>query len=199
MIVQSGSRLALRPGADQKARDQLDRPLRRRQADALQPPAAQRVEPFERQREMRAALVRRDGVDLVDDDGFRGREHAAARFGAEQDVERFRRGHQDVRRRLAHPVALALRRVAGAHPGADRDLGQAPRPQFLADAGERRVEVLADVVRQRLQRRDVDDLRLVRRGRPSRPCRTSLSIAARNAASVLPDPVGAAISTCRPA
>src|SRR6202022_1428367 len=36
-------------------------------------------------------------------------------------------------------------------------------------------------------------------GRPSTPCRTSASIAARNAASVLPDPVGAATSTCRPA
>ena len=56
-----------------------------------------------------------------------------------------------------------------------------------------------DIVRQRLQRRDVDDLRFVARVRPPAPCRTSPSIAARNAASVLPEPVGAAISTCRPA
>ena len=144
---------------------------------------------------MGAALVRRDRMDLVDDDGLRGRQHAAAGFGAEQDVERLRRGHEDVRRQAAHAVALARRRVAGAHPGADLDVGQALRAQLLADAGERRFEVLLDVVRQRLQRRDIDDLRLVRRGRarPS-PWRTSSSIAARNAASVLPEPVGAAIS-----
>src|SRR5277367_739767 len=35
--------------------------------------------------------------------------------------------------------------------------------------------------------------------RASRPCRTRSSIAARNAASVLPDPVGAAMRVCRPA
>ena len=34
---------------------------------------------------------------------------------------------------------------------------------------------------------------------PSTASRTSVSIAARNAASVLPEPVGAAMSVCRPA
>ncbi len=33
---------------------------------------------------------------------------------------------------------------------------------------------------------------------PAAASRTSVSMAARNAASVLPDPVGAAISACRP-
>ena len=183
-------RFAARPcgaGADQKAGDQLDRLLRRRQADALQPPAAQRVEPLQRQREMRAALVRRDRVDLVDDDGLRGRQHAAARFGAEQDVERFRRRHEDMRRQAAHAVALGRRRVAGAHPAADLDIGQAPRPQFLADAGERGFEVLAGC------RSTAPSAARHRRsasrpagGDPSMPWRTSASIAARNAASVLP-------------
>ena len=56
-------------------------------------------------------------------------------------------------------------------------------------------QVDADVVRQRLQRRDVDDVRLVgQRAAVLEPSRTSSSIAARNAASVLPEPVGAAIS-----
>ncbi len=87
---------------------------------------------------------------------------ARPEFGAEQDVERFRRGDDDMRRAPAHALALARRRVAGAHPGADLDVGQALRAQRLADAGERRVEIRLDVVRQRLERRDVDDLRLVR-------------------------------------
>ena len=77
--------------------------------------------------------------------------------------------------------------------------GMALVAQRLPDAGQRRGEVLAHVVRQRLQRRDVDDGRLVGQRRLDTPCRTSPSIAARNAASVLPDPVGAATSTFRPA
>jgi len=64
-------------------------------------------------------------------------------------------------RTTAHAVTLAGGRVAGAHPGADIDVGQALRLQRSADAGERRFEVAPDVVRQRLERRDVDDLGFV--------------------------------------
>ena len=119
------------------------------------------VQPLQRQRQMRAALVRRDGVDLVDDDGARGLEHRAARLGAEQDVERLRRRDDDVRRAATRSIPLARRRVAGAHPAADLDVGQPLLAQRLADAGQRRLEVALDVVRQRLERRDVDDLGLV--------------------------------------
>ena len=147
--------------AEQEAGDQLDRLLRRRQPDALQAAAAQRGQAFERERQMRAALVRRQRVDLVDDHRARGGEHRAARLGTEQDVERFRRGDDDVRRAPAHAVALGCRRVAGAHQGADLDLGQALRAQRVGDAGQRRLEVALDVVRQRLERRDIDDVGLV--------------------------------------
>ena len=129
MIVHSAARRAVRAGADQEARDLLDRLLRRREADAQQPVAAERRQPLEREREVRAALVRRERVDLVDDHGARGREHRAAGLRAEQDVERLRRGDEDVRRRAAHALALARRRVAGAHPGADLDVRQALRAQ----------------------------------------------------------------------
>ena len=98
-----------------------DRPMRSSRS------AAQRRQALERQRQVRAALVRRQRVDLVDDHGARGREHRAARLRAEQDVERLRRGDDDVRRAAAHAVALACGRVAGAHPGADVDVGQALR------------------------------------------------------------------------
>ena len=50
--------------------DGLDRALRGRQPDALRRPLADRLEPLEREREVRAALVACDGVDLVDDDGL---------------------------------------------------------------------------------------------------------------------------------
>ncbi len=146
---------------DQQMPDRLDRVLRRGQADPLQPPAAQCRQPFERQRQMRAALVGRHGVDLVHDHGFGGGQHCAARRGAEQDVERLRRGDDDVRRAAAHALALAGRRVAGAHPGADLHIGQTAFAQSVADARQRRFQVALDVVGQRLQRRDIDHLRLV--------------------------------------
>ncbi len=159
-----------------------------------------RLQPLERQREVAAALARRDGVDLVDDDGAHGRQHRSPRDRAEQDVQRFGRRHQDVRRLPQALAPLGGRRVAGAHGGADLDVGQAERAQLGADAGERRLEVGADVVRERLQRRDVDDASSRRRGRPARGRRApGASSAARKAVSVLPEPVGAATSVCRPA
>ena len=43
------------------------------------PPVAQRLEPLEREREVRAALVAGDGVDLVDDDGLDRAQRARGR------------------------------------------------------------------------------------------------------------------------
>ena len=65
------------PRADQKPRDRLDRLLGRRQADPQQPLAAERFQALERERQVGAALVRGERVDLVDDHGPRGLEHPA--------------------------------------------------------------------------------------------------------------------------
>ncbi len=148
-------------GADKKPRHGFDRLLRRRQTDPQQPALGQRRQPLERHGEMAAALVRCHRMDFVDDDGPGRRQHRPAGLRAEQDVKRFRGGDDDVRRPAVHLLALALGCVAGAHPAADRDVRQALLLQRLADPGERRFEVAADVVRQRLQRRDVDHLGLV--------------------------------------
>ena len=171
-----------------------ERPMRSRRS----PHSAS--QPLEREREMAAALVRRERVDLVDDHRARRRQHRAAGLGAEQDVERFRRRDDDVRRPPAHALRArpaACRRCAPAC-GSRRPAGpaRASSSRMPASGASR---LLLDVVRQRLQRRDVDDLRLVRQPAARRPARTRSSIAARKAASVLPEPVGAAISVCRPA
>jgi hypothetical protein len=153
---------AVRAHAHQETRHRLDRLLGRREADAQQPVAAERGQPLERQRQMGTALIRRHGVNLVDDHGADGGEHRAPGFRPEQDVERFRRGDDDVRRAAAHAFALARGRIAGPHPGADVHVRQALLAQGLANAGKRRFEVALDVVRQCLERGDIDDLRLVR-------------------------------------
>jgi hypothetical protein len=60
-----------------------------------------------------------------------------------------------VRRAFAHRRALARAGVAGAHRRANLHVGQALALQFGANPGQRFLEVDADVVGQRLERRDV--------------------------------------------
>ena len=110
---------------------------------------------------MAAALVRRQRVNLVDDHRSGGREHAAARLRSKQDIKRFRRRDDDVGWPAAHALALSRGCIAGAHPRADLDIAQALLPQRRTDAGQRRLEIFPDIVRERLQRGDVDDLGLV--------------------------------------
>ena len=73
--------------------------------------------------------------------------------------------------RLArHLLALPLRRVAGAQGGADGRQRDAPFGREGGDFGQRDFEVLVDVVAERLERGDVDDLRLVgQRAEPGPP------------------------------
>ena len=54
-------------GPDHEAPDLLERVLRRGQADALDVAARRLDQPLQRDRQMRAALGLRDGVDLVQD------------------------------------------------------------------------------------------------------------------------------------
>ena len=108
-----------RPVADEQAPDGLDRPLRRREADAVRARVAQRLEPLEREREVRAALVARDRVDLVDDDGLDRAQRLAALRAGDQEVERLRGGDHEARRLAHHRGALRARGVAGAHRDAD--------------------------------------------------------------------------------
>ena len=148
--------------AGQKLCDYFDRLLRCRESDPRQRAAGQSLQAFQRQRQMRAAFVARDGVNFIDDDGAAGCEHIAAGLRTQQDVQRLRGGHDDVRRPAPHAGALRLRGVAGAHHRPYLNVRYAKRHQLFANAAQRRLEIALDVVRQRLQRRDVDHARLVR-------------------------------------
>ncbi len=153
------------PRPDEQPRDRLDRLLRRRQPDPHRHAPAdlgdEPVEPLERDREVGAALVARHGVDLVDDHRAQLTERGAPLVRGQQDVQRLRRGDEDVRRALRHLRALARRRIARAD--ADADLGKlhAAFGRIHGELRERRLEVAMDVVRQRLERRDVEDRRVV--------------------------------------
>ncbi len=146
-------------GADQERGDHLDRLLRGRQAHPRRRDGAHVGEPFEREAEVAPALVSGQRVDLVDDDGVDGVEGGAALRGRDEEVERFGRGDDERARGPDHRRPLAGGGVAGADPDGERRGRQPELPRLGADLGERPFEVLGDVDRQRLQRRDVDDPR----------------------------------------
>ena len=133
----------------------------------------QRVQPLERQRQVRAALVGGDGVDLVDDHRAHVAQRPPPRLRGQQDEERLGRRHQHVRRPLGRLAPLARGRVAGPDRGPDARRRVAQLRRQRPQLGERLLEVAADVVRQRLQRRDVKDAGPVgqRRRRPRSPRR----------------------------
>ena len=147
--------------AGEESCDLLDGFLRGRQPDPHQRLRDNRLQPLEREREMRAALVAGDGVNLIDDHRAAGRQHLAPGSRGQQDVQGFGRRHDDVRRSAPHPGAFPLRGVAGAHRRPDRHIGKAERSELGADPLERRLEIAMDVVRQCLQGRNVDDPGLV--------------------------------------
>ena len=117
----------------------------------------ERIQPFERQRQVRAALVVGDGVDFIHDHRLDVAQNLPALLRREQDVKRFRRGHQDVRRPLQHGAALVHQRVAGADGGTDLRHQQTALARQLQDFAQRDFQILLDVVAQRLERRNIED------------------------------------------
>ena len=159
----------------EEARHFVDRPHRRRQPDPLGGGhartliLAERVEPLEADRQVSAALGRRDGVHLVDDHRVDVLERLAGLAG-EHQIQRLRRRDQDVGRSRDELAPVARGRVTRAD--ADGDLGDrdAQATGRLADAHERRAQVALDIDAERLERRDVEDpsggWRSIRRSSP---------------------------------
>jgi hypothetical protein len=121
----------------------------------------QLVQPLERERQVRAALVARHRVDLIHDHGADVRQPGSARRRGEQDEQRLGRGDEDVRWPLPRLAPLVRGRVARAHRGADHGGGQAGRHRGGGELGERLVQVAPHVVGEGLQRRDVEDMRAI--------------------------------------
>ena len=158
------------PVATEELRDLLQRPLGGGQPDALRRPFGDEFEPLERQREVRTALGRGHRVDLVDDHRLDADERVARRR-REHQVQRLGRRDQQVGRAPDELLAVARRRVAGAHADLGRDEGLAEPFGRQLDALQRGAQVLLDVERQGSQRGDVEHARAMsatfrpRRGR----------------------------------
>ena len=182
-----------------KLRQLLERLLRRRQADANRPRSQQSAsEPLQRQRQMDAALVASHGVDFIDDHRLDVAQNFPASLASEEQIERFRSRDENVRRPAEHLLPLLGRRIARADQGANLLAIRMLLPGQQQNLGQRPLQIALNVVRQGTQRRDVNDIRLLAQLLSSASC-NSRSRLARNAVSVLPEPVGAAIRvSCRP-
>ena len=120
------------------------------------PPAAQRLQPLERKRQVRPPLGRHQGVDLVNDDRLERSQHVA-RVRGEQQVQRFGRGDQQIRRLALESGPVRGGRVARANRHRRHGHRHARRRGGLGDADERRAQIALDVDGERLERRDVED------------------------------------------
>ena len=146
---------------NEEAGDLVDRPLGGGQPDAGHRPVRQRAQPLHRQAQVRAPLVAHHGVQLVQYQSRSALQALPPALGCEQYVKGLRRRYENVGRALGH--GLALRRWCITRPYRCSYLRQRlpPLGRQLPDPLQRHGEVAVDVVGQRLQRRDVDDLRPV--------------------------------------
>jgi len=103
-----------RQRAPEESRYLVERPLRRRESDALQRSPGEVFQPFDRECEVGATLGGHQRVDLVENDRVDRPEHVAC-ARSQQQVERFRRRDEDVGRLAPEPAALGSPGVTGAH------------------------------------------------------------------------------------
>ena len=118
--------------------------------------------------------------------------------GGQHQEQRLGGGDQDVRRPGGQRAALGRRGVAGADADPHLRLGQPQPHRLLPDAGQRTAQIALHVDREGLERGHVQHAAALLRVGRRRACDASRSSAARNAASVLPEPVGATTSTSEP-
>jgi hypothetical protein len=142
--------------AAEEAGDLLQGPLRGGQADPLRRRATTLanpvVEPLEGDRQVAAALGGSEGMDLIDDHGLDPVQRLPG-GRREHEVQRLRRGDEDVGRVPDEVPSLVGRRVTGADADGRLRVHLIEPLRRQPDALERAPEVLLDVDRQRTQRR----------------------------------------------
>ena len=155
----------------QKSRHFLERPLRRGKSDALEPPPSEMLEPFDGQREMRAALRRNDGVNFINDNRLDGAQQLT-RVRSQQKVQRLGRRDENIRRMAQKPRALVSRRISRANRDTRNVVRNSQPLRRLRNSHKRSAQVALNVYRESLDGRDINDaaaLRFARRRRKHQP------------------------------
>ena len=134
----------------------LERGDRGRETDPDEIPATDATEALQRDRKGHAPLRVAYLVDLVQDHILDLLELLAEHWRAQHERERFWRCDEYVRRGTQLPLPLGWQRVPCPHGDPDSGGLRAPPLELSRYLPERPEQVLVDVVRQRLERGDVD-------------------------------------------
>lgn len=108
---------------------------------------------------MGAALVPGEGVDLVHDHRVHAGEGRARALRSQIEIQRLRRGDEQIRGPAQHRLPLTRGRVAGAHRHANRRRLIPELPRHVGDLRQRLLQIGANVDRQRLQRTEIHHAR----------------------------------------
>ncbi len=132
-------------------------PLCGGEADADKPARVQGFQAFQEKRQENAALVGTEGVNLVDD-AVTDPAQGFASTGGQEQVQRFRRGDENMGRLAQEPLPFHLRSIAGADGNVDFRQWLLEAPGKIRNAFQGNLQIAIDVVIERFQRRYVQDL-----------------------------------------
>src|ERR1700722_10640867 len=110
---------------------------------------------------MHAALVIGYGVNLVDDYSLNIAQDDAALLGREQNVKRFGGSDENVRRAFEHSLPVFHQSVTRANRGSNCRHQQAALARHLQNFSQRNLKILLNVIAQRFERRNIEDLSAV--------------------------------------
>ena len=129
------------------------------ETDALERSLRELLQAFEGQRQMRSPLILGYGVNFIDNNGLGVFQESPTSFGRQQDIERLRRGDENMRRVADHRLPLMGRGIPGTHGDSDAGQENSLRVGQPIDLCQRRLKIFRNVIAQRLQGGDIDDLR----------------------------------------
>ena len=147
-----------RPVTAEEAGHRIDRVHRRGQPNALHRRARDHLQPFQAERQVRSPLSPRHGVHFVHDDGLHSPQSPRC-LGRQHEVERFRRGNQNLRWVAKHLSPLTRWGITAAYTHPQRRHRLPHRRGSAGDACQWCSQVSVDVNPQCLQRRNVQHTR----------------------------------------
>ena len=111
---------------------------------------------------MRPTPVIHDSVNLIQNKRSNRPQYPPAGFGSEQQIQRLGRGNENVRRLLNERLPLRCTSIARANFSTHLNLTPFGLAQQRANPRQRLLQIFANIVAQRLERRDVNNVRFIR-------------------------------------
>jgi hypothetical protein len=134
--------------ADQQPADGVDGPLGGGQPDPERALVAQRLQSLQGERQVRAALVAGDGVDLVHDHRLDAPQGLPSPLAGHQQVQRFGGRDDEAGRPAHHEGPLRAGCVSSPHGHPDGGRRETQFGRHCGDLGQRTLEIFGDVHRQ---------------------------------------------------